>query len=1151
MRFLAGLVAVLVAPGLVAQTSDGSLNGFALDTTSAAIARATITLRNPATGDVRKAVTDDRGQFVFPALPPATYDLTAEAPGFKRAVRTGIVIEVQQAARIDPVLEVGSVTETVEVVAEAPQLQPSTSSLGQVVDNQKILDLPLEGRNTIELMTLTTGVTPLSGFGGLPALGNAYGQGNVSVGGAAGMTTSAVLDGAPSNGFLINAPAFVPSVDTVGEFKVQTNAFSAEFGRTAGGVINVSMKSGANAVHGGVFEFVRNKVLDANSFFNNSVGAAKAQFIYNLYGGTLGGPVWIPRVYNGKDRTFFFFSYEGFRQKQGLTPIRSVPSALQRAGDFSETRFQTGQAVTVYDPTTVHLVSGSTYARDPFPGNRLPASRIDPVAAKVLQYYPQSNITGAAITNARNFIGRAPAVTGNDQYNIKIDQNLFMRHRVFGRYSRNFTDRGAGQVFGDGNPFSGLNPTGGNVPIVIRNQQFVFRDAVTMGPALLGEFSLGVVRQFINKVPWSFGRPLTDLGFPESLASAMPEFYYPNFSFTNFDALQASNGDLIRRGDNTVSLNGSVTRIGGRGTLKVGGEYRLMRANDYQPPNAAGFSFDTAWTRQNPRVSANASGYDLATFLLGYVSGGTVASGPAMAIQSHYAGGYAQQDWRIGRRLTLNLGVRWEVETPRTERYNRLNWFDFTAASPVSDLTGVAGLRGGLQFAGVDGHGRRQMVIDGNNFAPRLGFAYALNNRTTVRGGYGLFYGSIGGSTLGNDLGNGGYSVSTSMLSTNDSYLTASATLANPFPNGVNRPVGSALGLATLVGQNLVTVDHQNHAGYVQQYNFNVQRMLPARFLIDVAYAGSHSVHIAGFREYNQLNPDYYTMQSALLVNVPNPYAKLAGSGSLSAATVSTAQTLRTYPQFLNVSVLGFQGNSNYNALQMKLERRMAKGLAVLISYTAAKSIGDANPSVTFLSDNSGSYQNNWNRRLERTLLPWDISQRAVITTSYVLPVGRGKRFGAKWGRKLDALIGGWQTNALITRQVGSPLPLSLTSASTYGGTRPNSEGYTANLNPDERTRDRWFNTTAFTRPPAYSLGNTSRTLPDVRGPSVTNVDCSLFKTVSFTDKWRLQIRGEAFNVLNHTNFNNPNASFGSANFGLITSARSPRRSQIALKLNF
>jgi hypothetical protein len=443
------------------------------------------------------------------------------------------------------------------------------------------------------------------------------------------------------------------------------------------------------------------------------------------------------------------------------------------------------------------------------------------------------------------------------------------------------------------------------------------------------------------------------------------------------------------------------------------------------------------------------------------------------------------------------------------------------------------------------------MVIDGNNFAPRLGFAYALNNRTTVRGGYGLFYGSIGGSTLGNDLGNGGYSVSTSMLSTNDSYLTASATLANPFPNGVNRPVGSALGLATLVGQNLVTVDHQNHAGYVQQYNFNVQRMLPARFLIDVAYAGSHSVHIAGFREYNQLNPDYYTMQSALLVNVPNPYAKLAGSGSLSAATVSTAQTLRTYPQFLNVSVLGFQGNSNYNALQMKLERRMAKGLAVLISYTAAKSIGDANPSVTFLSDNSGSYQNNWNRRLERTLLPWDISQRAVITTSYVLPVGRGKRFGAKWGRKLDALIGGWQTNALITRQVGSPLPLSLTSASTYGGTRPNSEGYTANLNPDERTRDRWFNTTAFTRPPAYSLGNTSRTLPDVRGPSVTNVDCSLFKTVSFTDKWRLQIRGEAFNVLNHTNFNNPNASFGSANFGLITSARSPRRSQIALKLNF
>ena len=1156
MKLLAALFAFALIPCLWAQTSTGSLNGYVLDKSSAAIAAAKITLRETATGETRTAATDERGQFVFPALLPGTYELTAEAKGFKRAVRDNVVVEVQQVVRIDPVLEVGNVTETVEVRAEIPLLQASTSSLGQIIDNQKILDLPLEGRNTIELMALTTGVVPLNNFGGLPALGNAYGQGNVSVGGSGGMSSSVLLDGSPSNGFLVNAPVFVPSVDTVGEFKVQTNAFSAEFGRASGGVINVAMKSGTNTLHGVVFEFLRNSALDANSFFNNRVGAAKAPLRYNLFGGTIGGPVWVPKVYNGKDRTFFFVAYEGFRQKQGITPIDSVPTVLQRAGNFSQTVTGAGQRVTVYDPLTVYTTTPGNYARLPFPNNIVPQNRFDPVAAKVMQYYPVPNLAGNPLNQTQNFIGSAVATNQNDQINIKIDESPGTRHRLFARYSRNNTLRGAGEVFGDGNPFSGVNPTGGDSPITIRGQQLVVRDTIVAGPTLLMELSIGVTRQFINKVPWSFGAPLTNLGFPAALSSAMPEYYYPNFSFTNFNVLQGSSSDLIRRGDDTGTAQGSVTKIAGSSTLKVGGEYRLLRANDYQPPIASQFAFSSTWTQQNPRNSATGSGYDLASFLLGYAASGSQSSGPAMAIQSHYFGGYAQDDWHVTRRLTFNLGLRYDLETPRTERYNRMNWFNFTAPSPLASVTGIPGLHGGLVFAGVDGNGRRQMVMDPNNFAPRAGFAFALNSRTTVRGGYGIFYSPLAGTTLGTDLGYGGYSVSTAMLTTNDSGLTAAAVLSNPYPTGINQAVGNSQGLATLIGQNLDAVDHGNHAGYVQQYNFDIQRLLPGGFLVDAAYAGSHALHIGGFQNFNQLNPADYSLRSALLVNVKNPFYGLVPSGTLASTTTTTAQLLLSYPQFLTgttsgVSVLENQGNSNYNSLQLKLERRMAWGFAVMVSYTAAKSIGDGNPNTNFESDLTGAYQDNWNRRLERSLLPWDVSQRAVITYSYILPLGRGKRFGAKWNRALDALAGGWQVNGITTAQTGTPLGMTLSSANTYGGTRPNSTGHTANLPAGQRTVNRWFDVTAFTEPPSYSLGDTSRTLPDVRGPGLTNFDCSLFKTVSVTEKWKVQIRGEAFNLLNHTNLGTPNTSFGSASFGSITTSRASRTMQLALKVNF
>lgn len=1155
MRVFAAILVFAFAPCLTAQTSTGSLNGYALDSSSAAIAGARIVVREVATGVTRTATTDDRGQFVFPSLLPGTYELSAEAAGFKRAVRSNIVIEVQQTARVDPVLEVGNVSETVEVKAEIPLLQPSTSSLGQVVDNQKIIDLPLDGRNAVELVALTAGVQPLEGFGGVVATGNAYAQGNVSIGGGGGFSSSVLLDGANANSTLFNAPAFVPSVDTIGEFKVQTSAFSAEFGRTAGGVVNVAMKSGTNKYHGGIFEFMRNRVLDANTFFNNTVGASTPKFTYNMFGGTLGGPVQVPKLYQGRDRTFFFVAYEGFRERKGLSPIWTVPTVIQQQGDFSQTRNQNGQMIAVYDPLTVHLMDTGRYNRDPFPGNRVPRDRFDPVAAKAITFYPAPNLPGDPVTGTRNYIGNAPVGNVCDQVNVRIDQSLHSSHRLFGRYSLNRADRGAAALFGEGKPFGNVNPNGGNVPILVKAQQFALRDTVTASPTTLVDLSYSVVRQFINKVPASWGKPLTDLGFSKRFSDLSP-LYYPNFSITNYQMLQGSNGDLIRRGDYTHTFQGSVTRLAGRNTFKTGVEYRLMRASDYQPPAANAFSFNASWTQQDPRSgtysSANSiAGYSLASFLLGYTASGTAASGPALAVQNHYLAGYLQNDLRLNRRLTLNLGVRYDLETPRTERFNQQNWFDFTVPSPLAATAGIPDLRGGLVFAGVDGNPRRQQVVDTNNISPRVGLAYSLDRNTVIRTGYGIYYLWVIGSGYGTSLSNGGYSASTAMRTTDDSNLTAAALLRDPFPNGISQPRGNADGLATMIGQSLTAVDRGNRAGYAQQYNLNVQRTLPHHVLLDLAYSGSHNIRISGSRESNQLNPANYEMGSTLVQTVPNPFRGIVKYGSMSAPNTSVAQSLRPYRQFLNLTIVRMEGNSNYNSFQAKLERRMASGIGFSASYTASKSIGDANPITVITGTPSSGFQNNYDKRNERALLTQDISQRMVITYSYQLPIGRRLRFGRNWSRALDLAFGDWQINGLGTLQTGQPLIVGLAAANTYGGSRPNSTGRTANLPASERSIDKWFDRSAFTQPPAYSLGNVGRTLPDVRKPGLQSFNLSVFKYFNLTESLKMHFRAEAFNLLNHTNLGGPNATFGSTMFGVITSAGSPRIMQLALKLNF
>lgn len=1143
--FSAAIISALI---LVCQTNTGSIGGTVSDPSSSIVAGAKITVTNAATSNTRSAESNDSGTFVFPALPPGTYEVTVEKDGFKKSVRTGVTLDVQQTLQLEMIMTVGSTVETVEVKANVLALDSATSSLGQVITNQKIVDLPLNGRNTLALVALTPGVTPMGGFGGLPATGNAYGQGNFSIGGSRGLSSEVILDGAPVNASLFNAPALIPSVDAVDEFKVQTNNFPAEFGRTAGGVVNLISKSGSNQYHGNLYEFFRNRVLDANTFFANASGRPKPVYIYNLFGGTIGGPVQLPKLYDGKDRTFFFFAYEGLRQRNGINSLLTVPTQLQRQGDFSQTRNAAGQLIRIYDPLSTVQTGPNTYTRTQFANNRIPLLSINPVSARLLGYYPAPNLPGDPVTGANNFFGSAGATNLANQYNARVD-HTFGKHHMFGRYSFSGAERGAANLFD--NDFGGINPTGGNVPILIRNQQFVLRDTFTANPSFIVDLSYGIVRQFVFKQPLSFGKNLTDLGFSQAFDQSLPERYYPNFGIASYYGLNGSNGDLLRRGDYTHSFSGTATKVAERHTIKFGGDYRLIRSSDYQPPAALGFSFGPQWTQQNPRQVAANSGSGLASFLLGATDSGTQNISPALALQNHYFAFFAQDDFKVTPKLTLNLGLRYDIETPRTERYNRISAYDFTAQSPLAAPTGISGLQGGLIFPGANGRSRRQMALDKNNFAPRFGFAWSGLSKTVIRGGYGVYYQPLTGFGIGAALGSAGFSSSTAMVTSRDGNLRPANFLSDPFPQGINQVPGSAAGLATLAGQGLTTIDYNNVVGYTQQWNFDVQRELSWGLLADVAYVGSHSLKTPEFWEANQLNPSNYPLGGALQAQVRNPFAGVVDRGPLALPTVNQSQLLLPYPQFTGVSVLEFAGNSNYHSLQTKLERRASNGLSFLVAYTFSKAIGDTNQLANFLGDTLTNIQNNYNRRAERAVLPFDISQRLVANFTYALPFGRGKALGNNWSRPLDAIAGGWQINGLITVQNGLPLALTLNAASAFGGNRPNSVGRSAALSSGERTIDRWFDTTAFTQPPAYSLGNVSRTISNLRGYNTRNADLSVFKIFALTEAIRLQFRAEAFNAFNRTRFSNPNTAFGNPNFGRITSTGDPRQIQLALKLNF
>ena len=1138
---------------LFGQIITASVEGIVLDPAGAAVPNARLRALDTSTGLEVRAVTAADGRYSFPSLPPGgPYTITVEVPGFTTQERSGITLEVNQALRLDFSLKIGAATETVQVTAAAPLVESTTASMGQVVTSKSIGDLPLNQRNPYSLVFLAPGVEGDVSF--------TYNSANFSINGGRPGTTDMLVDGIPSAPNLANpivGIAVFPSVDAVQEFKVQTNMYSAEFGRSGSGIINIIYKSGTNRFHGSLYEFLRNSDLDANSFYSNLNGTPLPNFKRNQFGGSIGGPVEIPRIYKGKDKTFFFFDYEGLRQGAAATLQTTVPTALQRTGDFSQTLNASGQLVTIYDPTTT-VAQGTGYVRSPFPGNVIPGDRIDLVAKNIVNYYPLPNRSGALYTGVNNYYVASNNILDSNSIDVKIDEDLSDRSRFFVRYSRQSLN----------------SPAPVYLPSAIRvaqnapdnqaqtNNSAAIDYTLTLSPSDLLEMRYGFARIKLNYQSLSLGFNPSTLGFPDYIASNADHLLFPGIAATNYYSLgNPQQGDTRDPGFETHILAIENTHILAAHTLRFGAETRLLRSNDTESGSSTGnFSFTPAITQgPNPNAASTIAGNAIASLLIGVGSGSMLIDSKDDATQSHYFGAFVQDDWKVTRRLTLNLGLRYDLDIPRTERYNRMETFNETIPSPLAATTGIAGLRGGTVFVGVNGFGRRQFDPQYTNFNPRFGFAFEATPKTVFRGGYGIFYAAslrIANATIGNE----GFSASTDYTGSPNG-LTPSVYISNPFPTGINRPGGNTQGLLTGIGtsfENPLTGD--NTVPYMENWDFDVQRELPGDILVDAAYVGSHGVNLnmagEGNFNINQLTPAAIALGTQLQQSVSNPFYGIITTGPEAARTIPLSYLAAPFPQFTTVyASFPTGGYSDYNAFQLRVEKRFSHGLTTLLSFTGQKLIDDFSQ-LSNVGNETGGIQNVYNEKAERAVSSNDRSRRLVISGTYQLPFGRGQALGKNWSRAVDSLIGEWQVNGIYTYQTGFPLSVTAANSCTNCGVntiRPNNNGQSAETSGavSQRLKE-YFNTAVFSQPAPFTFGNAPRTLPDVRAPSGHNIDFSLFKMFKPMERLTVEFRAEAYNLINQVVFGMPNLSINSNQFGVISSqANSPRTVQFGLKLLF
>jgi len=1134
------LLGLLPLP-LLAQNITGSLLGNVTDPSGAPVAKAAVEITNVDTNQSVKAESDAAGLYQSLYLRPGTYRIRVSASGFKQSLRESVAIQVESTVRADFQVQLGEASSTVTVSGEAPLIESETASLGQTVSSRTIEELPIQGRNVFDLAGLTAGVqvNPRA-VGGTASTGDnatpLFVQSDISINGGRFRTNEYLVDGVsimlPEN----NNFAFSPNPDGTQEFKVLTNSFGPQYGRSGGGVINVVTKGGSNDLHGTVYDFFRNDRLRANNFFSNARNQRRATSHFNQFGGVVGGRI-------VRDRTFFFADYQGHREGYaGVPGILTVPTAAERSGDFSRTRVANGNLINIYDPLSTTEVNG-LFQRTPFPGAVIPLDRQSKVARNMVGYYPMPNRTGDTAALVNNYVFGPSGYVNSDQYSGRIDHKLSARNSLFGRYTYN-----TGETFTSG-PYGNIaeNTTGVNTN---RVHAVSINLTTILNATRILNFRLGATRRFEGRLPPSAGKvDLVALGFPARYQAEVNEVAFPTTTVVGYG--QLGGGDRIRRGNGVYTLVGEQTEIHGRHTLVYGADIRLYDQSPYQAGNLSGnFGFALSQTQgPNAQVAAVGSGNGLASLLIGFGGGGHTRV-PALRIKNWYMGAFINDQIKF-KKLTVNAGVRWEYDQPRVEKYNRFANFDFNAPFPIQ-APGIGPLTGLLRYAGRDGVPRGQNDSTYKNFGPRVGLAYRVSPTFVVRAGYGIFFAPRFGTTSAGNYGTSGFTVTTPWVSTTADGIGFARSLDDPFPSGLAGPPTSQAE-RLLLGQTIQFMDRGNVANiYNQQWSFTIQRQSFAGILIEAGYAGNRGVHIPVSRDFNQIDPKYQALGNALSQTVENPFFGIVTLGNLSVARVSRGQLLRPYPQYVGVNtnspaVAQNMGISGYHSLQLRAEKRFARGYNVTIVYTKSKLIDNGSGRIFGESAFVPPVQDAYNLAAERSISEGDVSQRLVISHAVQIPV---RRIHAV----LDHVTRGWSASGQFSANTGFPLVLSSIGNSGVGGgiLRPNSTGVSAKLSGDPQTRLlRYFDTSQFTVPPAFSFGNTSRTLPDVRGPGRVAYNASLQKAFPIRETIKVQFRAEAFNLTNTPYFGRPAQQLGGPGFGVINSALGERQVQLSVKVNF
>lgn len=1137
------LAAAAIAP---AQVNKSNLSGVVKDSTGASVARAAVRLTNTNTGVSRSETADETGLYRFLLVDLGSYRLEVEAPGFKKFVRNGILLQAGETTTADVALEVGALTESVTVTGEATLLRTETGALGSSIAERTISELPLQGRNPYVFLSLSAGIQ----YNGDPGALNPWDNSGPSAFVAAGSKTKTefLLDGTPN--MKLDLVAFSPSPDAVGEMRVQTNAYDAEYGHSGAGFVNVSTKSGTNRYHGTGYDYIQNDILNATPFFTNLNGQKKAIRRQNTFGASLGGPVVFPKLYDGHNKTFFFFNYEGTRRPSQSQATQVVPTMPERGGDFSKTVDSAGRAITIFDPATT-VTSGSTAVRSPFPGNQIPSNRWDPVGANMLKnLYPEPNITPAPNTINNYFNSQRDTFKWNS-ISSRVDQHLSSNQQLFFRFGWNHRTDG-------GDPYFPQNLWGSNGADIFERGNIAggIGDTWIKSSRTVVDFRLGFSRYYDRNYLFSEGMDLTTAGFPASFAKAVQHSVFPTMQFSDTQSVgsQTPNQAYVTQYQPSVNIHS----VYGRHSLKYGMRYTLAMQNNFRTASndaavansrpGGWFNFNRGFTQgPNPNQATAAAGWSTASLLLGTPAAGSVSITADPANANKYYAFYVQDDWKVSDRLTLNLGMRFEHEGPVTDRFDAgISGLDTAVASPLeaaaranyarSPISELAALnvKGGLGFLAQNGAPRGHLKFPAMMYAPRFGYAYRVTNFMVWRGGWGMFY-SPNNMVNFNQLG---FSLNTLMVTSLDGGLTPADRLGNPFPNGFSTPPGSKAGLLTAVGQSLNPVtaapigrvpDFKD--GLSQQFSMGFQFALPGAFSVDASYVGNRSQRLTiNNRNINDIPNEYLSLGTRLNATVPNPFLNVItdSTSTLSRSTITVRQLLQPFPQFVSITnaALPF-GRSQYDSFQLQANRRLAKGMMIGVAYTLSKFFERT------------SYLNTNDAAPEKVISDTDYPHHLVLSGLWELPFGPGKALFKSTNPFMRRLADGWQISWITTFQSGQALGFA-------GAER------VSDTNADKKIYTEWFDRSQFVVQPAFTLRRTSSRIADIRGPGIRKIDATITKRVPVTENVKLTIQAEFYNLPNNTIFSNPNTQFTNANFTRITGTQlGPRNIQLSGRITF